>query len=198
MADIDPRLAEALERFRELLSQARSTDVREPTAMTLATADAAGRPSARTVLLKDVDAQGFVFYTNRDSRKGHALRENARAALLFFWQPLMRQIEIDGTVGGVDDAEADAYWATRPRESQLGAWASQQSAPLASRDEYEQRLARLREQYHDREVPRPPYWTGFRVVPERIEFWHEREFRQHDRDCYWHDGSGWQWTLLNP
>lgn len=198
MAEIDPRLAEAIERFRELLAQATSTELREPTAMTLATADAAGRPSARTVLLKDVDGRGFVFYTNRDSRKGRALRANPRAALLFFWQPLMRQVEIEGMIDGVDDAEADAYWATRPRESQLGAWASQQSAPLAGREEYEERLARLREHYQEREVPRPPYWTGFRVVPDRIEFWHEREFRQHDRECYWHDGNHWQWTLLNP
>lgn len=198
MAVIDPRLAEAIERFRELLAQARDTDLREPTAMTLATADADGRPSARTVLLKEVDAGGFVFYTNRDSRKGRALRENPRAALLFFWQPLMRQVEIEGAIEGVDDTTADAYWATRPRESQLGAWASQQSAPLASRAEYEERLAELRARYHDREVPRPPYWNGFRVVPDRIEFWHEREFRQHDRDCYWHDDSGWQWSLLNP
>lgn len=198
MDEIDPRLAEAIERFRELLAQARNTDLREPTAMTLATADADGRPSARTVLLKEVDAGGFVFYTNRDSRKGRALWENPRAALLFFWQPLMRQVEIAGRVEDVDDALADAYWATRPRESQLGAWASQQSAPLASRAEYEERLAELRARYHDREVPRPPYWNGFRVVPDRIEFWHEREFRQHDRDCYWHDGNGWQWSLLNP
>lgn len=198
MAAIDPRLAEAIERFRELLEQAAATELREPTAMTLATADGAGRPSARTVLLKDCDARGFVFYTNRDSRKGRALRENPRAALLFFWQPLMRQVKIEGPVDGVDDAEADAYWATRPRESQLGAWASQQSAPLASRAEYEERLAQVSARHRDRDVPRPPYWTGFRVVPDRIEFWHEREFRQHDRECYWRDGNGWQWTLLNP
>lgn len=196
--ETDPRLAEAIERFRDLLEEAGRSDLREPTAMTLATADAAGRPSARTVLLKDADTNGFVFYTNLDSRKGRALRENPRAALLFFWQPLVRQVEIEGTVATVDDVEADAYWATRPRESQLGAWASEQSAPLASRAEFEERLAGLRERYREREVPRPPRWTGFRLVPDRIEFWHEREFRQHDRDCYWHDRDGWQWTLLNP
>jgi len=199
MAEIDPRLSEAIDRFRELLEQARETDLREPTAMTLATADAAGRPSARTVLLKGVDERGFVFYTNRGSRKGRALRENAQGALLFFWQPLMRQVKIEGPVEGVTDAEADAYWATRPRESQLGAWASHQSEPLASREEYEARLAELREQYREQEIPRPPFWSGFRVCPDRIEFWHEREFRQHDRECYWYDrGNGWQWTLLNP
>lgn len=190
---------QAIARFRNLLEQARGTDLREPTAMTLATADAGGRPSARTVLLKDVDERGFVFYSNRESRKGQALRENPRAALLFFWQPLMHQVKIEGTVADVEDAEADRYWATRPRESQLGACASRQSRPLASRDEFEARLAALREQYADTEIPRPPYWTGFRVVPDRIEFWHEHEFRQHERECYQCNETGdWSWTLLNP
>jgi len=199
MAETDARLREAIDRFRELLDEARGSDLREPTAMTLATADGNGRPSARTVLLKDVDERGFVFYTNRDSRKGRALRDNPRAALLFFWQPLMRQVKIEGRVEDVTDAEADAYWVTRARESQLGAWASRQSEPLASREELEARLGSLRERYRDLDVPRPPYWSGFRVRPDRIEFWHEREFRQHERECYWQDGEReWQWTLLNP
>jgi len=149
MAETDARLREAIDRFRELLDEARGSDLREPTAMTLATADGNGRPSARTVLLKDVDERGFVFYTNRDSRKGRALRDNPRAALLFFWQPLMRQVKIEGRVEDVTDAEADAYWVTRARESQLGAWASRQSEPLASREELEARLGSLRERYRD-------------------------------------------------
>lgn len=192
-------LMEALERFRGELAAAGETDLSEPTAMTLATADDGGRPQARTVLLKQVDERGFVFYTNRNSRKGRALAVNGRAALLFFWQPLMRQVEIEGTVEGVTDEEADAYWATRPRESQLGAWASRQSEILPSREEFEARLQALREEFVDREVPRPPYWSGFRVIPDRIEFWHGREFRQHERDCYWLTADGtWQWSMLNP
>lgn len=191
--------AEAIERFGQALAAARDSDLREPTAMTLATVDREGRPQARTVLLKQADEQGFTFYTNRNSRKGQALAANPRAALLFFWQPLMRQVKIEGKVVAVDDAEADAYWATRPHESQLGAWASDQSQVLASREEFETRLERLRARFGEQEIPRPPHWSGFRVVPERIEFWREREFRQHDRECYWWTSDGgWQWAMLNP
>ena len=201
MADSDATYRQAIERFQSLLGQAKSAGTgfmgSDPT-MTVATADADGRPSLRTVLLKQVDELGFVFYTNRNSRKGRALRENPRAALLFFWPELKRQVNVEGDVVVVSDAESDAYWASRPRESQLGAWASFQSEPLASRHDYEQRLEAAREQYDGREVPRPPHWSGYRVVPNRIEFWHEREFRQHERECYERGDSGWEWTLLNP
>jgi pyridoxamine 5'-phosphate oxidase len=191
--------SEAIRRFESLLALARDTDLREPTAMTLATASADARPQARTVLLKQVDETGFVFYTNRTSRKGQALAGNPVAALLFFWQPLMQQVKVEGSVEPVSDAEADAYWASRPRESQVGGWASEQSAPLASREAFEARMQAVREEYDGRDIPRPPHWSGFRVVPDRIEFWHEREFRQHERDCYWWTREmGWQWSLLNP
>lgn len=194
----DPLYRTAIERFDSLYRQAQGSEPGEKTAMTLATADADGRPSARTVLLKQYDERGFVFYTNHRSRKGRDLHANPQAALLFLWQSLARQVRIEGSVEVVDDAEADAYWASRPRESQLGAWASHQSDPLASREEYEQRLEEYRQRYENKEIPRPPHWSGFRVVPDRIEFWHERKYRQHDRECCWYDGNGWQWALLNP
>ena len=190
--------AEAIERFGELLQQAHATEPGERNAMIVATADRDGRPSVRTVLLKHFDERGFVFYTNLSSRKGWQINENPQASLLFLWQSLARQIRVEGRVERVDDAEADAYWATRPRESQLGAWASEQSAPLADREEYESRLAAYREKFEGTDVPRPPFWSGFRVVPDRMEFWHERRYRQHERELIWHDGERWQWTLLNP
>jgi len=196
--ETDPLLIEAIERFRGLFQQAQSAEPGESTAVTVATADRSGRPSARTVLLKSFDEAGFVFYTNHNSRKGRDLHENPQAALLFLWQSLSRQVRIEGRVEGVSDSEADAYWATRPRESQLGAWASHQSEPLASREEYEARLAEYRERFEGAEVPRPEYWSGFRVVPDRIEFWLERRYRQHERELCWFDGEQWQWTMLNP
>jgi len=194
----DPLYRTAIERFDELYRQAQSSEPGEKTAMIVATADVHGRPSARTVLLKHHDERGFVFYTNQRSRKGRDLQANPQAALLFLWQSLSRQVRVEGRVEVVDDAEADAYWVTRPRESRLGAWASHQSEPLASREEYEERLETLRSRYEGREIPRPPHWSGFRVVPDRIEFWHERKYRQHDRECCWFDGERWQWSLLNP
>ncbi|MDX1608771.1 MAG: pyridoxamine 5'-phosphate oxidase [Halofilum sp. (in: g-proteobacteria)] len=194
----DPLYRTAIERFDELYAQAWHSEPGEKTAMFLATADADGRPSVRTVLLKQHDHDGFVFYTNHHSRKGRELQANPRAALLFLWQSLSRQVRIEGRTEVVTDAEADAYWATRPRASQLGAWASNQSETLASREEYEQRLAEYEHRFADVEVPRPPHWSGFRVVPDYIEFWHERKYRQHDRELCWFDGSRWQWSLLNP
>ena len=164
----------------------------------LATAGADGRPSARTVLLKHFDERGFVFYTNLESRKGAQVGENPQAALLFLWQSLARQVRIEGRVERVADAEADAYWATRPRESQLGAWASQQSAVLADREAYETRLAGYRERFDGQDVPRPPFWSGLRVVPDRIEFWVERRYRQHERELIWQEDGAWRWALLNP
>ncbi len=199
MATEQALYTQAIQRFNGLLAEAGQTNLREPTAMTLATADAHGRPQARTVLLKQADEDGFVFYTNHNSRKGRALAENPYAALLFFWQPLMQQVKVEGAVASVTDAEADTYWASRPRESQLAAWASDQSSTLATREVFEQRLEELRTQYADREIPRPTYWSGFRVHPERLEFWHEREYRQHERECYWRESDGvWHWSLLNP
>ncbi len=197
-AEPDPLYAEAIERFSGLFEQAKSTEPGEKTAVTLATAGPDGRPSARTVLLKHFDERGFVVYTNLTSRKGAQIRDNPQAALLFLWQSLARQVRIEGPVEQVDDAEADAYWATRPRESQLGAWASEQSAPLDRRETYEQRLDDYRQRFEGVEVPRPPFWSGLRIVPDRIEFWHERQYRQHERELIWFDGECWQWTLLNP
>ncbi len=196
--DVDPLYAEAIERFSGLFEQAKSSEPGEKTAVTLATAGPDGRPSARTVLLKHFDERGFVVYTNLTSRKGTQIRDNPQAALLFLWQSLARQVRIEGVVEQVDDAEADAYWATRPRESQLGAWASEQSAPLDRRETYEQRLDEYRQRFDGVEVPRPPFWSGLRIVPDRIEFWHERQYRQHERELIWFDGERWQWTLLNP
>lgn len=199
MADESEALyAEAIERFGGLFEQAQASEPGEKGAVILATAGRDGRPSARTVLLKHFDARGFVIYTNLRSRKGSQVDENPQAALLFLWQSLGRQVRIEGRVEQVDDAEADAYWATRPRESQLGAWASEQSAPLASREEYETRVAAYRERFEGVAVPRPELWSGLRVVPDRIEFWHERRYRQHERELVWFDGAHWQWTMLNP
>ncbi len=202
MTETDAAYRQAIERFQSLLSQAKSAGTgfmgSDPT-MTLATAGADGRPTLRTVLLKGVDERGLVFYTNENSRKGRNLQENPQAALLFYWPELKRQVNVEGNVTVVNEAESDAYWASRPRESQLGAWASHQSEPLESQHEYERRLEALRQEYQDCEVPRPEHWHGFRIVPDRIEFWHEGQFRQHDRECYWRDdGDKWCWTLLNP
>ncbi len=192
--------ATAMARFIEWFEAAKAdSTVLEPTAMTLATATAEGQPSARTVLLKQVDEQGFVFYTNSRSRKGQQLAANAQAALTFFWAPLARQVLVEGAVAAVTDPEADAYFATRPRISQLGAWASQQSEPLESRAAFEARLAEIEARYADVEVPRPPHWTGYRVAPNMIEFWEGRDGRLHHRERYFRLSDGaWDWTLLNP
>jgi pyridoxamine 5'-phosphate oxidase len=149
--------------------------------MALATATAAGRASVRMVLLKDVDPRGFVFYTNFDSRKGHELTANGWAALLFHWKSLRRQIRIEGPISEVTPAEADAYFNSRPRDSQIGAWASLQSQPMAERFELERRMANYTAQYEGKPVPRPPHWSGFRVTPENFEFWLDRPYRLHER-----------------
>lgn len=188
-------------RFERLLAAAVAVDraaLPEPTAMTLATVGADGRPSARVVLLKSVGADGFVFYTNLRSRKGRELSGNPHAALCFHWQVLEEQVRVEGTVTQVPDAEADAYFATRPRISQLGAWASDQSAPL---DRYETLHARLREaeqRFDGMEVPRPPHWSGFRLTPDRIEFWKNRPFRLHERERYEWDRDAWRVVRLFP
>jgi len=196
----DPLLAEALDTFAALLAEATTAGDPEPTAMTLATADAHGRPSARTVLLKAFDARGFVFYTNYDSRKGQQLAANPHAALLLLWKTLREQVQvkIEGTVEPVSLAEADAYFASRPRPSQIGAWASLQSQTLPSRELFDARFSGYEKQFEGKDVPRPPHWSGFRVVPERIEFWYGAKYRLHDRQHYERRDGGWTKRLLFP
>ena len=182
-------------RWFELASQS------EPLAdtMTLATATRDGIPSLRAVLLKGHDARGFVFYTNFESRKSEELLANPRAALCFHWKSLGRQVRVEGTTSVVSDAEADTYFASRPRDSQIGAWASEQSRPLAERGELERRFADLTRRYAEQPgVPRPDYWSGIRVRPERIEFWQERPFRLHDRVLFTRQGEAWRKTRLYP
>ncbi|MFZ5842115.1 MAG: pyridoxamine 5'-phosphate oxidase [Pseudomonadota bacterium] len=169
----------------------------EPNAMVLATVDTNGQPWARTLLLKHVDVRGFVFFTNRDSNKGMQLAGNARAALHFLWLPT-RQVQVQGRVEHTSSAEDDTYFASRPRESQLGAWASQQSRPLGSRTALTEAFTRYDRQYAGVAVPRPPHWGGYRVVPERIEFWQAGEHRLHDRFEYRRDGDRWHIQRLNP
>jgi pyridoxamine 5'-phosphate oxidase len=193
--------AEALATFAELFDAALAAGEPDRTAMTLATATLDARPAARTVLLKHFDARGFVFYTHLDGRKGRELQANPHAALLFHW-PRVRhgvQVRIEGAVEIVGDAEADAYFATRARGSQAGAWASKQSETLSSRDEFMQRLAAVEQQFEGREIPRPPRWTGLRVRPDRIEFWYGADFRLHERQLYERDGAGvWSKRMLYP
>lgn len=198
----DPLHAEALDTFGRLLEEAGATGMADPNAMTVATAGSDGRPSARTVLLKSFDARGFAFYTHLDSPKGRDLRANPHAALLFLWRHLREagvQVRIEGDVVQVDAAEADAYFASRPRMSQLGAWASTQSATLASREAFDARLAEVEVRFDGSEVPRPEGWGGFRVVPVSFEFWYGAGFRLHERWCY-ERGSDGAWTkrMLYP
>lgn len=189
----------AITRFQSLLQQAGTSDLVEPAAMSLATVNGGGRPSLRTVLLKQADERGFVFYTNLESRKGRQLRVNPHAALCFFWQPLMQQVLIEGKVEPVSDAEADAYWATRPRVSQLGAWASQQSEILPERAHLETRYAEFERKFSGQSVPRPAFWSGYRLVPEMIEFWSSRPGRLHERERFYREhGGAWQRTLIYP
>ena len=179
--------------FQRWMTEAEASEPVDPNAMTVATVGPGGRPSARIVLLKGVDPRGFVFYTNTQSRKGSELRDNTLASLLFHWKSLARQIRIEGTVEAVTAAEADAYYATRARVSRLGAWASEQSRPLSERAELERRLKHYEDQYPGEAIPRPPHWSGYRVVPDRFEFWRDMPYRLHDRTIFDRTADG-GWT----
>ncbi len=184
--------------FEEWFAKARASDPNEPEAMAVATTGADGRPSVRMLLLKAYGPEGFVFYTHDGSAKGEDLKENPQAALLFHWKPLCRQVRIEGPVERVSDAEADAYFASRARDSQLGAWASDQSRPLDCRESFEQRYEEAKRRFEGNEVPRPATWGGYRVIPDRIEFWTAREHRLHERRLFTRRGQGWNEGLLYP
>jgi len=185
--------------FDQWYAEARQSEINDSNAFALATADASGRPSVRMVLLKGHGPEGFIFYTNFQGRKAAELLDNSHAAMLFHWKSLRRQIRIEGPVGPVDDATADAYFASRSRDSQLGAWASDQSRPLASREIFLNRYEDMRQQFEGQDVPRPPHWSGLRLTPERIEFWQDREHRLHERWVFSRNGNGgWNHGMLYP
>ena len=184
--------------FDAWLADARLSEPNDPNAMTLATADADGQPAARMVLLKGHGADGFVFYTNRESRKARELEMNPEVALMFHWKSLRRQIRINGPVSWVSDSQSDAYFASRSRDSQLGAWASDQSRPLGSRATFEQRFEEVKARFDGRDVPRPPDWGGYRVTPRSIEFWEDGAHRLHHRRLFTRKGDGWEMGLLYP
>jgi len=184
--------------FGGWFAEAQASEPNDPNAMILATAAPGGAPSARTVLMKAWDERGFVFYTNLDSRKSAELKQNPRAALLFYWKTLHRQVRIEGNISLVPDAEADAYFATRPRGSQLGAWTSTQSAPLPDRETFERAYEAMEARFLDKPVPRPPFWSGWRLTPAYFEFWQDQQFRLHDRITYTREGDGWTNGRLYP
>jgi pyridoxamine 5'-phosphate oxidase len=192
MARIDDR--DPYDVFAEWYADAGSCGIKEPTAVALATADSDGQPSLRMVLLKGYGPDGFVFYTNYESRKGQELLSNPKAALCFHWMPLERQVRVQGRVEQVTAAEANAYFASRHRDSQLGAWASQQSRPMATAYDLEKNVAKMALKFNIGTVPRPPYWSGFRIVPHRIEFWAGKPFRLHERVVFSRDGDEAPWT----
>ena len=184
--------------FDDWFAEARASEPNDAEAMALATADEFGNPSVRMVLLKGHGPEGFVFYTNEQSAKGEDLAANPQAALLFHWKSLRRQVRVEGGVERVTDAQADAYFATRARDSQLGAWASDQSRPLDRRETFEQRFEDMKARFEGGDVPRPSHWRGYRVIPERIEFWQDRAHRLHERRLFTRDAEGWTEGLLYP
>jgi len=184
--------------FNGWYAEARESEPNDSNAMALATVDTEGQPSVRMVLLKGHDARGFVFYTNLHSRKARDLIDTPKAGLLFHWKSLRRQVRIEGPVEDVSQDEADAYFASRPRDSQLGAWASDQSQPLPSREVFEAQFTEMAARFDGQDVPRPPHWSGFRVVPHRIEFWHDRPHRLHERRLFVREGEAWREGLLYP
>ena len=186
------------ERFREVFEEAVATGIRDPNAMIVSSVDGEGRPSSRAILLKEFDARGFVFYTNLESRKGREILANPHVCLNFFWRETGKQVRIQGRAEQVDDEEADAYFATRARTSQLGAWASKQSRPLSGRSHLMARVAKYEAKFLTGRVPRPPHWSGFRVVPSRFEFWVAGAFRLHDRTVFEPSDGGWTTHRLYP
>jgi pyridoxamine 5'-phosphate oxidase len=191
-------MADPFALFDQWFAEARASEPNEPDAMTVATTGADGQPSARMVLLKARGPEGFTFYTHEQSAKGRDLAQNPHAALLFHWKSLCRQVRIEGSIERVTETEADAYFASRSRDSQLGAWASDQSRPLDSRATFEKRFEETKARFEGQDVPRPAGWVGYRVVPERIEFWTAREHRLHERRLFTRDGAGWSEGLLYP
>jgi pyridoxamine 5'-phosphate oxidase len=194
-ADVDP---DPIVQFHEWFENAVEADLHEPNAMILATATNDGKPSARTVLLKGYDERGFVFYTNYEGRKAKEIEANPACALLFYWGELERQVRIEGRATRLSGEESDAYFASRPPGSRLGAWASEQSHPVEDRSILEERVRALQAEYKGREIPRPPFWGGYRIEPETIEFWQGRENRLHDRIVYHRSGRGWKIVRLQP
>lgn len=194
-------MTDPIAQFSDWFAAARAhPGIKEPTAMTLATATPDGMPAARVVLLKEHGPEGFVFYGNMESRKFRELAANPNAALCFYWQPLDRQVRIEGRVAPVSNEEADAYFATRERGKQIGAWASLQSQPMKNRAEFEARIAEFTQRYDGQTIPRPPHWSGWRLVPTRLEFWSQGEFRLHERDVFTRtdESASWQHTLVYP
>jgi pyridoxamine 5'-phosphate oxidase len=194
-ADVDP---DPIVQFDEWFENAVEADLYEPNAMILATATNDGKPSARTVLLKGYDERGFVFYTNYEGRKAKEIEVNPACALLFYWGELERQVRIEGRATRLSGQESDAYFASRPPGSRLGAWASEQSHPVEDRSILEERVRALQAEYEGREIPRPPFWGGYRIKPDTIEFWQGRENRLHDRIVYYRSGRGWKIVRLQP
>jgi pyridoxamine 5'-phosphate oxidase len=200
MATVKP-LRDPIQLFKQLLAEAQALPrerLPEPTAFALATAAENGQPSIRMLLLKDVDRDGFVFYTNLESRKARELAANRRAAMNFHWSPMDRQVRVEGRVVPVSDAEADAYFATRPRGSQIGAWASRQSRPMAGAEELDARVTEFERKFEGQTVPRPPFWSGYRLDPSAIEFWKGKPNRLHERQLFVKEGDGWRMQVLYP